>query len=73
MNKQNLNRYTYQGEDIIIYHSINHKYDITARWSGGHYFFIKATICDNGSICTLPSFPYRLSRFDRRRLELRED
>lgn len=77
MNKQNLNRYKYQGENIIIYHSINHKHDITTRWSGGHYFFINATKCDinnntNGK-CDLPNFPYRLSRYDRQRLELRED
>lgn len=76
MNKQNLNRYVYQGEDKIIYHAINHNCDITARWSGGHYYFIKATKCDtifkSVGKCELPEFPYRLSRYDRQRLELRE-
>ncbi len=72
MNKRNSNRYVYQGEDKIIYHSSNHKYDITARWSGGHYYFIKAIKCDINNKCVLPKFPYRLSRYDRQRLELRE-
>lgn len=71
MNKQNSNRYEYQGEDKIIYHSLNHGYDIFARWSGGHYYFVKATKCEG--TCILPDFPYRLSRYDRQRLELRED
>ena len=75
MNKRNLNRYEYQGEDKIIYHSPNHEHDITTRWSGAHYYFIKASRCDsntNGK-CELNEFPYRLSRYDRQRLELLEN
>ncbi len=77
MNKRNLNRYVYRGFDKAIEHSVNHKRDITIRWSGAHYIFVKATRCDNNSNtngeCDLNEFLYRLSPYDRQRLEMRED
>ncbi len=70
-NKQNANRYDYVGENEITYHSLNHNCDILSKWSGANYYFVKATICKNN--CDYPSFPYRLSRYDKERLELRKD
>ena len=72
MNKQNANRYEYQGEDKITYHSLNHYVDIFTRWSGTYYYFVSANKCTNKK-CDLPIFPYRLSEYDERKLMLDED
>ncbi len=73
MNKRNLNRYVYRGFDKATEHSVNHKRDITIRWSGAHYIFVKATRCDTNGECELNEFLYRLSPYDRQRLEMRAD
>jgi len=72
LNKQNANRYKYQGMKSITYHSINHKIDILTKWSGSHYYFVRAAGChETNSGCSYPDFPYRLSRYDRERLQIR--
>lgn len=71
MNKQNSNRYKYLGENKITYHSSRESCDIIARWSGSHYYFVKTIGCEEN--CNYPHFPYRLSRYDKERLQLRRD
>ena len=69
-NRTNANRYEYQGDDKITYHSLNHNIDVKTRWSETYYYFVSAVACKT---CDLPYFPYRLSKYDKRRLLLNKN